>query len=330
MPICDTNIMASDSIYTNIKDRVATRLKLQQLRLLVAIADRASILHAARSLNISQPTATKLLKNLEADFGVKLFERTNRGTVPTIAGAALVRHGRLILAQLYHAAQELDDLAEGTGGRIVLGTLLAASAVLLPATVAIIRKQRPNISIVIKEGTNDRLIPALHDGELDMVVGRLPEYRYRENLIQEPLYEERICIVARSGHELTVSKRPSLKAMLDWDWVLPPPETTLRRQIEWEFLDAGLELPRNALESVSLLTNRYLLRHTDMLSIWPYHVVEEDIRRGDLAIIPFKLKKAFGPVGVSYRRNSRLSPAAAAFLEGLRKIAGDLHTRGLL
>ncbi len=322
--------MASDSIYTNIKDRVATRLKLQQLRLLVAIADRASILHAARSLNISQPTATKLLKNLEVDFGVKLFERTNRGTVPTIAGAALVRHGRLILAQLYHAAQELDDLAEGTGGRIVLGTLLAASAVLLPATVAIIRKQRPNISIVIKEGTNDRLIPALHDGELDMVVGRLPEYRYRENLIQEPLYEERICIVARSGHELTVSKKPSLKAMLDWDWVLPPPETTLRRQIEWEFLYAGLELPRNALESVSLLTNRYLLRHTDMLSIWPYHVVEEDIRRGDLAIIPFKLKKAFGPVGVSYRRNSRLSPAAAAFLEGLRKIAGDLHTRGLL
>ncbi len=330
IPICNINRMALDDTYSNLKHRVATRLKLQQLRLLVAIADQSSILHAARSLNISQPAATKLLKSLEADFGVELFERTNRGAIPTAAGAALVRHGRLILAQLSHAAQELDDLAEGTGGRVVLGTLLAASALLLPATIAAVRVDRPNVSIVIREGTNDRLIPALRDGSLDLVLGRLSDYRYREDLAQEALYEERVCVVVRSGHELASVKRLTLKRLRDWGWILPPPETTLRRQIDKEFQDAGVEPPSNAVESVSHLTNRYLVRHTDMLSIWPYHVIEEDVERGDLVILPIALAAAFGPVGVSTRRSGRLSPAATAFLETLRRTAADLGASGLL
>ena len=313
--------------HIKIAERVATRLKLKQLRLLVAIAEHSSILHASETLNISQPAATKLLKDLETDFDVQLFERTNRGAIPTSYGEALVRHGKLILAQISHAAQELDDLSEGTGGRIVVGTLLAASAVLLPETIDRLRRMRPNVTVVIREGTNDLLIPALRAGEVDLVVGRLPEYRYREDLIQEALYEEQVCVVAKAGHPLVKSEKPDMAALLDWDWILPPPETTLRRQIDKEFLDAGFPPPVNALESVSLLTNRQLLLRSEMLCVLPYHVVEDDIRRGDLAIVPFNFAEASGPIGVSYRRSGRLSPAADIFLDELRITGESLRTR---
>ncbi|WP_420547949.1 LysR substrate-binding domain-containing protein [Curvivirga sp.] len=317
-------MMRSRNRHFKIVERVATRLKLKQLRLLVAVAENASILHAAESLNISQPAATKLLKDLEDDFGVQLFERSNRGAIPTKFGDALVRHGKLILSQISQAAQELDDLAEGTGGRVVVGTLLAASAHLLPAAIERLRAERPNVTVAIREGTNDVLMPALMTGDLDLVVGRLPEYRYKKDVIQEPLFEEKVCLIGRKDHPLAQNKKIKLQDLLDWSWILPPPETTMRRQVEAEFLKAELPPPADAVESVSLLTNKKLLQNTDMISIHPYHVIADELERGDLITIPFEFKNVKGPVGFSHRREGSLSPAATVFVEKLREVASEL------
>ena len=319
--------MQNPNRHIRITQRVSTRLKLKQLRLLVSIADHSRILHAARQLNISQPAATKLVKDLEADFGVQLFDRTNRGVVPTVFGEALVKHGKLILAQISHAAQELDDLNEGTGGRVAVGTLLAASAVLLPQTIYKLHRQRPNVTISIREGTNDVLMPALRSGDLDFVVGRLPEYRHRQELVQERLYDEQICIVARPNHPLIHQKETMFERLLTFDWILPPQDTTLRRQIDKEFLDRDLTPPVGAVESVSFLTNRNLLITSDFLGAFPFYVVEEEVRNSLLAIIPFKLNLSSGPVGVSYRRQGGLSPAATVFLEMLRTVSEDQLTK---
>lgn len=307
--------------HTRIAERAATRLKLKQIRLLAAIADHDSILHAARTLNISQPVATKLVKDLETDFGIKLFDRTNRGVVPTVFGEALIRHSKLILAQISHAAQELDDLSEGAGGRVVVGTLLAASAALLPAAIRSLQEQRPNVAVTIREGTNDILMPALRSGEVDMVVGRLPEYRHRRELVQEKLLEESIRVVARAAHELAAGKDVSFEELGAYQWILPPTDTTLRRQIDKEFLDRGLPAPTASLESVSFLTNRAVLESTDMIGVFPAMVVDGEIHAGRLAGIDCSLRIPSGPVGVSYRRDARLSPAANLFLEILRQCA---------
>jgi DNA-binding transcriptional LysR family regulator len=163
--------------HNRIVDRAVSRLKLRQLRLLVAVGQYGSIQHAARELRISQPAATKLIKDLELDFEVRLFDRTNRGVIPTAHGDALIRHGKLILAQVSNAAQELDDLSEGSSGRVVIGTLLAAAPELLPRAIETLLDERPRVAIKVVEGTNDVLMPALFAGEIDMIIGRLPAYR---------------------------------------------------------------------------------------------------------------------------------------------------------
>jgi molybdate transport repressor ModE-like protein len=73
-------------------DRVLRRLKLRQLRLLVAVGAHGNIQGAARDLGVSQPAATKMIQDLEADFAARLFQRTNRGVLPTEAGKVLIRH----------------------------------------------------------------------------------------------------------------------------------------------------------------------------------------------------------------------------------------------
>ena len=307
--------------HTKIVERVLTRLKLKQLRLLVAVSKHGSILAAAQELNVSQPAATKMIKDLELDFDVQLFDRTNRGVTPTVFGEALIRHGKLIFVQISNAAQELDDLAEGSSGRVVVGTLLAASAQLLPMATEQVLARRPNVTIKVVEGTNEVLMPALRSGEIDLVVGRLPTHRHRADLEQMPLFQEHIQLVTGSNHPLAGRPVKRLADMQSYGWILPPAETSLRRQLDQYFLQQDQFVPATVVESVSYLTNRALLQGGSLIGLMPSHVVEQDIENGTLTALDLRLPFGAGPVGVSYRGADRLSPAGQMFLDALATFA---------
>lgn len=310
--------------HTRIVERALTRLKLRQLRLLIAVAQHGSIQNAARDLSISQPAATKMIQDLELDFEVKLFERTNRGVVPTVFGESLIRHGKLIFAQVSNAAQELDDLNEGNSGRVVVGTLLAASPTLLPIAVEELLKARPNVAIKIVEGTNEVLMPGLLSGEIDMVVGRLPSHRYRENITQEKFFDERVLAVTGTQHPLAAMTNVTFDQLKPFGWILPPVETTLRRQTDQFFIRQDQYVPPTAIESVSYLANRSLLRTHNFIGIMPAHVAALDIQTGVLASVDWVAPFGAGPVGVSYRGKQSLSPAGSAFLSALRSAAAEI------
>lgn len=137
-----------------------------------------------------------MIQDLELDFEVNLFTRTNRGVVPTGFGETLIRHGKLIIAQISNAAQELDDLSAGNAGRVVVGTLLAASTSLLPTAIELLLAERPNVAIKISEGTNEVLMPGLLSGEIDMAVaGELEITTQGTNIC----IQSSICSLAENG-----------------------------------------------------------------------------------------------------------------------------------
>ncbi len=311
--------------HTRIVERALTRLKLRQLRLLVAVGQLGNILNAARELGISQPAATKMIQDLELDFEVRLFDRTNRGVVPTIFGESLIRHGKLIFAQVSNAAQELDDLNEGNSGRVVVGTLLAASPTLLPVAIERLLKERPKVAVKIVEGTNEILMPALLSGEIDMVVGRLPSHRHRANITQEKFFDERVLAVVGPQHPLARVGPVTFEQLKPYGWILTPVETTLRRQTDQFFIRQGQYVPGITIESVSYLANRSLLRNHNFVGLMPAHVASLDIEAGLLAQVEWSIPFGAGPVGVSHRGEPSMSPASAAFLTALRDAAVQIH-----
>jgi DNA-binding transcriptional LysR family regulator len=323
MDIGNADIRSGGTMTERSRQSFMTRVGLKHFRLAVAIGERGSILQAASDLGMAQPTATKLLQDLEAELGAPLFVRSNRGVQPNAFGAAFIQHGKLMLAQMNHAAQQMDDLATGAAGRVAVGTVLAASAHLLPAAIARLSAVRPDVLIHVVEGANGYLMPLLAVGDLDLVVGRLSEFRHRDGIEQIPLYDESVCLVVRQAHPLAGRRALGLADLVDLAWVLPPPETTLRRQLDRAFHDAGLEAPRPQLESISLLTNRWLLRHTDMVAAWPRPVLDAELAESGLVALPLQIASMSGPVGVSRRRDALLSPAAEALIAQLQEIAAE-------
>jgi len=305
---------------------IARKFRLRHVELIAELYDSRSILRASRRLNLTQPTVSKALQDVEATLGVALFERSNRGLDPTAYGEIFARHAKIVLAQLRHAAEELESRRAGYSGKVTVGTLLAASASILPDAIALLKKERPAVAISIVVGTYDILLPSLLVGDLDMVLGRMPEEGRSRALVYEDFYSEPVCLVVRHGHPLTRKRRLGLRELANEAWLLPLPETTLRRQIERAFLDADAPLPRNVIESVSILTNRVLLRKSDCIGVMPYHVALDDVEHGLLSILPVKLKSIESPVGAILRAPGELPPAASALLECLRIAARDVPT----
>src|ERR1700683_3151189 len=303
---------------------IGRKFRLRHLELIAEIYDCRSILKASKRLSLTKPTVPKALQDVETTLGLKLFERTNRGIEPTEYGEIFARHAKVLLAQLRHAAEELENLRVGYSGKVTVGTLLAASASILPDAIVLLKKERPGVAISVIVGTYDILMPSLLAGDLDMVLGRLPSEGHSRALVYEEFYAEPSCVVVRRGHPLTRKRRLALRDLTNEPWLLPLPETALHRQIERAFIDAGASLPKNVIESVSILTNRVLLRKSDCIGVMPYHVALDDVEHGLLAILPVKLKSLESPVGVIVRAPGDLPPAASALREYLRAAAKDV------
>ncbi|WP_036232781.1 LysR substrate-binding domain-containing protein [Marinobacterium litorale] len=299
------------------------RVKLQQLRTVMVVARNHSLASAANELGLSQPAVTKILHELESDLGMELFVRTSRGTHATELGNTLAARASTVFAQLQKAAEEIHNIHEGLSGHVVIGTLLAGGANILPRAVARLRQRRPGVRVTIMEGTYDHLIPQLRQGALDLIVGRLPAYRYREGLEIESFYQEEIAFVARPDHPVFEQAQPSLADLRQWPWIMPLPDTTLRQMLESVFHERNLDLPVMACESLSVVTNRRLIIETDYIGTFPAQVVQPDIDAGLLSRIDMRPAISFGPVGISWMKDSAFSQAAQELVTSLRDIADN-------
>ena len=303
---------------------LTSRLKFKYLQLLVTVGEQRNIFKAAQIHNMAQPAATKIIRDIESALNINLFDRSSRGVTPTLYGDVLIKHAKLILSQVKHASEELSSLQGGLSGRVTVGSLLAASATLLPNAITQLKKNRPNVSVSLMEGTGDKLLNSLKIDDLDIMVGRIPEAPDEDGLVNEILYYEPVVIVTRTEHPLQSKGRLTLKDLVNEDWILPPRETMLRKEIDLAFHKEGLDVPSNPVESVSILTNRALLKNSDMITALPLQVVLTYEEIGLLKRLDIPLIIEPGPIGVTLRSQRELPPAAHYLLEALREEAVEL------
>lgn len=209
--------------------RVLNRVRLRQLALLLALQEQGTLSAAAREMGMSQPAATKMLRELESALGYRLFERVARGLQLTAAGQTTLAHVRAVRGTLQAL---LRDLAAASGrGSLSVGSIMAPSPTILTQAVKATQEALAGLTIRITIDTSDRLVERLELGHLDLVVGRLPEGHSRRDFRVELLAQEALAIVASPGHALARRRRLRVADLAAGPWVLPP--RTPRRANCW-------------------------------------------------------------------------------------------------
>jgi DNA-binding transcriptional LysR family regulator len=293
------------------------RLKTRHLLLLSAIGEEGNICRAAEMLSMSQPAASRLLRDLEQIIGASLFERQARGVKANWYGEVLIRHARNALTSLNKAAEEIDALKDGRTGQVNVGSIAGPAVSLLPQALVRLTRDYPLVRVRVTVESSDRLLQLLDDRQLDFMVGRLPTNADSARLSFERLGEEPVCAVARSGHPMRTSSSLGLRDLVQASWIVPPVGSILRQRFECMFREAGLDCPSRLLEMTSPLVLTKVLGQTDFIAILPGDVAQHYASCGLVAELPLDLPCRMDSFGVIARKDCLLSPAAQLMREAL-------------
>ena len=292
----------------------------RQLQLFLATAERLNLSHAAEAMNITQPGLSKAMQRLQVELGTRLYQRRGRGIELTETGHALFRHVKLMEAQLAGARAEVIGIAGGTLGHARIGAGPSWLSRHLPDAFAALMAQRPNLRFTVESGFPDKLIGRLRLGELDIVVGALPENRVDPDLRFLRLTSDFIRVVARAGHPLTAQPDRALADYAAQRWILPGRQERVHQHLAAALRAAGFGEPVVAVETDSLSLILATLRQSDCLAMTSSQTLMQEEASGIVALDHPALGFA-REAGVISRRNADLSPSAKLIIAELRSIA---------
>jgi len=203
-------------------------MELRQLQYFVTVVDAGSFSRGAVMLDLAQPSLSRQIALLEADLGQRLLVRTGRGVTTTDAGEALLVHARAMLEIARRARDELGEMDESPGGRIVVGMPPRVALGLSTALVQRFRQRFPRAVITVLEGLSVALRESLIAGRLDLAL--LFDPAPSPQLSFQPLMREKLLLVAPPKSKLPA--RVGLPALANYPMVLPSAPNAIRHLLD--------------------------------------------------------------------------------------------------
>ena len=203
-------------------------MTLQELRYLIALADKGHFVRAAESCHVGQSTLSTQLKKLEDYLGVPLFERNKHRIMPTPVGVQIIERARVAL----QVVDEIRELARGChdpmNGPLRLGVIPTLGPYLVPYVLPTIRELFPKLRLFLREDLTANLLERLRHGALDALVLALPVPG--EDLEMLGLFHEPFLVALPAGHALEKKRRISEKDLLDQSVLLLEEGHCMREQ----------------------------------------------------------------------------------------------------
>ena len=302
--------------------QLLNRLRMRQVALLLAIGQHRTLRAAAAQLGLTQPAATKMLQELESAMGHALFDRVGRGLQLTAAGHCVLAYFEGLQGHFDALTRELGELEQGSAGKLCIGSIMAASPAVLTQALIRLKALYPLLTIEITVDTSDRLSDALRRGDLDLVIGRVPDTNAGAFSFS-PIAEEALPIVASPQHPLAGQARVAWAELLAYPWILQPHGSPMREVMEHEFKNQRSPLPRGLIETASILTTTNLIGNSHMLAVMPTEVAERYEAHGLLACLRYTVRQRLSVYGTIAARDRPAGPAATQLMQFLRSATAE-------
>lgn len=193
-------------------------MELRHLRYFVTVAEERHFGRAAARLHMSQPPLSQQIKSLEKELGVLLLNRDRRGVSLTEAGAQLMDHARQVLSHAEQTQHVARQIREGSRGRVRIGFVGSGLYGIVPDLIRRLKRQEPEMTLVVGEIETGDQLDALVDGHLDLGIVRPP--LEEPNLHSQDIAEEPLVLAVPRAHPFAAHRRVALSELADDDFVL--------------------------------------------------------------------------------------------------------------
>jgi DNA-binding transcriptional LysR family regulator len=300
-------------------------MTLNQLMILMAVAEHLNITVASRALHISQPSASEQLKLLQQEFQVRIYERKGRGIELTPAGRVFLNHARAIstevekLRETFHA-----DLAAPKTESLVVGGSYSPSASFLPLLLARFRKSHPLVDLTLRTASRETLERLVAKGDVEIaLVSNTPRSPF---VAVAPYRQEKLVAFVSVRHPLSRKRGLTLPDISGTPIAIRAgkgmTERILRRLVGRE-TNPGIAIRCDSHDAV-----KTVVRVKMGLGILYEDVVWAEIKRGDFKVIKLPELNLEGQSFIIQHKDKPLSPNAKDFLALLHEYRGKRGQRG--
>lgn len=297
-------------------------MDLRDLKYFVAIAHAGSTRRASVLVHRTQPTLTKAVSRLEASLGAQLFEREGRGRGQRLsaAGQALLSRATSLLSIADSVRGEVAALGQGTSGIVRLGSGPMGAEYLLPRLCALLINEAPDVQLQLTIRINYELREELRDQRLDFVLGYVPEVE--NEFVCETLLQDTVVVVASPTHPIFNEKKPGIKSLTPFRWVLPNRSVASRIWLDEVFASQELSPPIAQVETNSIPLVPQVIAHTNLLSFISRRTLQSV--NGALREVKLPATTLVRNFGVTFSKEVPLLPTASRFISLLHTHGRDL------
>lgn len=193
--------------------------KTQQLVVFQEVIRSGSFGSAARQLGLTQPAISRIINDIESNFGIELMIRKNTGVTLTSAGQVLLNYSESITREMTNMVNEMNSLSCSSVVDVSFGYPSLIGFTFLPEMIKTFKEVFPAAQVTMFENQLSSLLPALRDGRLDFAIGTLNDEMQLQDLQVELLFESEFVVVASKSR--TCASTLSLESLSNEQWVLP-------------------------------------------------------------------------------------------------------------
>jgi LysR family transcriptional regulator, hydrogen peroxide-inducible genes activator len=296
-------------------------MTLQELRYLVAVADKGHFVRAAEACHVGQSTLSTQLKKLEDYLGITLFERNKHYLLPTPIGEEIIAQARValeVMERIRELARRGQDIMAGA---LRLGVIPTLGPYLIPHLLPSIRDVFPKLHLYLREDLTANLVERLHMGKLDALLLALPIHD--EGIEAINLFTEPFTVALPAGHRLT-RKKQIRESELSRECVLLLEEGHCLREQALEICGHSSSEQRDELKATSLETLRQMVAAGVGCTLLPALAALPglgSVPNGLVQMRPFASPKPSRTIGIAWRhrypRESTIKQLAAVILANL-------------
>lgn len=285
-------------------------ISLRQLRAFVAVARHGSFTEAARDIHLTQSALSLLVKELEEDLGLRLFDRTTRKVSLSQAGEEFFPLAERILDDLRMAVRNATDRAMLKRGVVRVCAPQIVACTLLPEAIAAYRERYPDIAVRLVDTLLDTMLNPVMGGEADFALG--PDLGHDDFLAKTRLFKSPHVVWCRPDHPLAAHREVAWDALEAYPLVATGNDFATRVLPLLRERRPQLQL-RVAHDAAFVTTGFGLVAAGLGINVGPDYIGPL-ARSFQLTQVRLRAPVVSSEVSVFHRRDRPLSPAAASFL----------------
>lgn len=305
-------------------DRIARRVKLHDLDVLLAVARAGSMNKAAAVLNMTQPAVSRSIAELERTVGVSLLDRNTRGVEPTAYGHALLNGGRAVFDDLRQTLKDIEFLADPTAGEVRIGcnSILATSFV--SAVIERLSQRYPKIVFHFTIAPNEALYRDLRERSVDVVIVQTRGAIAAEWLDFDFIFDDSVVVAAGAQSPWACRRKIGLGELVNELWTLPPSTSVIGAIALEAFRSSGLDYPSANVLALPTEVRTSLLTAGRYLTMLPGFALRFPARHQEIKALPVELPADRVKVGIVTLKNRMLSPVMRLFIAAAHEVAKPL------